>query len=425
MLPIFKPYREMLSTFGINLEDYDENKLWIDRLIIKGIDKQGNIQKICRLSVTDDLKYEYKFYAKNPKNEDLISYEESYKLFKNQILAKEQESIQVTKDVIAKYNNYQIILTTSMGKDSKLTQYILNEVTNNYRIIFHNTTIDCADVYKEAKNTKNIEIITPKLPDGTNRSFYKMVKTVGIPRRTYRWCCNYFKENSSNEYFGKIKNLLFFMGMRNEESNTRSNYEFERHATNEDETWIECLPIRKWTEFELWLYTIHNNIPINPKYLKGYSRVGCSVACPFYTKSTWVLDKYWFPYAYKRFHKIVDEQFYRQEQWCINNCTNKEYHLNWNSGVYRTEPTDEVIQEFMSYKGIEDENIAKQYFNKSCITCGKRVYNKNEVAMNMKLFGRQINKFKCKKCLMKEFGWTKEDWDNQVADFKSQGCKLF
>jgi len=45
--------------------------------------------------------------------------------------------------------------------------------------------------------------------------------------------------------------------------------------------------------------------------------------------------------------------------------------------------------------------------------------------MNMKMFGRNIEKFKCKKCLMKEFGWTKEDWNKQVEDFKMQGCKLF
>ena len=45
--------------------------------------------------------------------------------------------------------------------------------------------------------------------------------------------------------------------------------------------------------------------------------------------------------------------------------------------------------------------------------------------MNMKLFGRNIEKFKCKKCLMKEMSWTKEDWNEQVESFKLQGCKLF
>ena len=32
---------------------------------------------------------------------------------------------------------------------------------------------------------------------------------------------------------------------------------------------------------------------------------------------------------------------------------------------------------------------------------------------------------KCKKCLMKEMNWTKENWNEQVESFKLQGCKLF
>ena len=55
----------------------------------------------------------------------------------------------------------------------------------------------------------------------------------------------------------------------------------------------------------------------------------------------------------------------------------------------------------------------------------KKVSKKNEVAMNLKLFGRNINKFYCKKCLMKEMKWNKEQWDKEVDKFKQQGCSLF
>lgn len=426
MLPIFNEYRGMLKSFGVDLSNYDEDKLWIDRLIIRGIDKQGKNRKICRLKVTDDLLYEYKFYDKLPKNEDLMNWEESYKFHEKDILAKEKESVDVIKQMVAKYIEYQIVLTTSMGKDSKLTEYLLRKITNNYKAVFHNTTLDCADVYSEVKSRKDVEIITPKLPDGTNRSFYKMIKTIGVPRRTYRWCCNYFKENASKEYFNPKDKLMFVMGMRNDESKTRSEYGWERKDDRESSNWIQILPIRKWEELELWLYTIHNNIPINPKYFKGYSRVGCNIACPYYTKSTWVLDKYWFPKGFERFHKIIDEQFERENQCTINNCTRAEYHMMWNNGSQvRSEPTEEVIKEFMEYKGLTDENVARQYFNKTCEDCGKKVYKKDEVAMNLKYFGRTINKFKCKKCLMKDFGWSKADWNKQVEDFKAEGCKLF
>ena len=45
--------------------------------------------------------------------------------------------------------------------------------------------------------------------------------------------------------------------------------------------------------------------------------------------------------------------------------------------------------------------------------------------MNLKLMGRGINKFRCKKCLMKEMDWTKEEWDAQANRFKESGCTLF
>ena len=54
-----------------------------------------------------------------------------------------------------------------------------------------------------------------------------------------------------------------------------------------------------------------------------------------------------------------------------------------------------------------------------------RIKDKNALAMNMKMFGRSTEKFLCKKCLMKQFGWSQEDWDNQIQQFKSEGCKLF
>ena len=157
----------------------------------------------------------------------------------------------------------------------------------------------------------------------------------------------------------------------------------------------------------------------------GYSRVGCAIACPFYTKSTWVLDKYWYPTQFKRFHNILDEDFTKGEKWCRLNCTQKEYHTNWNGGLVRKEPTEEVIKEFCEYKGFDNIKLAEQYFSKDCIDCGKPVRKKDEIAMNLKLMGRGINKFKCKKHLMQDMNWTKEEWDKQVERFKESGCTLF
>lgn len=430
MLPIFTEYRKMLKDFGVDLSNYDENKLWVDRLIIRGIGKDGEVKKICRLKVTEELDYEYKFYSNIPKNDELETWEETYGRMCNEISVKEIESDKIIREIVTKYYNdgYDVIIPTSMGKDSKLTEYLYNQAVGYIpkEIIFNNTTMDSAEVYKEVKSRPEINIVTVKNSDGTNRSFYNMVKKHGLPNRTLRWCCDYFKEGGTAQYMKYRDNLLLIMGMRNEESSTRSNYDFLwRNIQWENETWQGLLPIRKWTELELWLYTIHNNIPINQKYKMGYSRVGCAIACPFYTKSTWVLDKYWYPTQFKRFHNMLDDDFTKGEKWCRLNCTQKEYHTNWNGGLVRKEPTEEVIEEFCEYKGFDNIKLAEQYFSKDCIDCGKAVRKKDEIAMNLKLMGRGINKFRCKKCLMKDMEWDKEKWNEQVERFKDQGCSLF
>lgn len=439
MLPIFNDYRKMLKDFNIDLSEYDENKLWIDNLIIKGFDKQGKERKILRLKVNDNLEYEFKYYTKTtkkngtqiikPKNEELETYEETYKRLEKQIKEKVLESIELLKIKIPYYykNNYKIVLPTSMGKDSKLVEYLYNKCLDIPKeIIFNNTTLDSSDVYKEVKNRKDIDIVTVKNNDGTYKSFYNMIKQYGFPSRFSRWCCSIFKEGGTMQYMENLDKICMIMGMRNEESSTRSNYGFMwRNIQWGKKKWLGILPIRKWSELELWLYTIHNNIPVNIKYKKGYHRVGCHIACPFYSKSTWILDKYWYKNQYDRFHKELSNDFKKEEKWCRLNCTEKEYHLNWNGGQVRENPTDEVIDEFMRYKGFTDRKIAEQYFEKKCMNCGKNVYKKDEIAMNLKLFGRNINKFKCKKCLMKELNWSKEDWNNQVNRFKDQGCSLF
>lgn len=426
MLPIFNEYSSMLQDFGIELP-YSTNKLWVDRLIIRGFDKEGNQHKICRLNITEDLRYECKMYTKLPKDEDLETWEETYNRLEPIITERERESLSVLNSMYEKYNNYDIILPTSMGKDSKLTEHLVNKAGLPYHAIFNNTTCDSADVYKEVKQRKDIEIITPKDKDGNNLSLYKMMENgTGIASRHSRWCCSIFKEGGTKQYCKDKHNIMFIYGMRNEESTTRSNYKDEwKNILWEDDTWVGCLPIRKWTELELWLYTIHNNIPINSKYKKGYSRVGCHICCPFYTKSTWILDKYWYKNQYDRFHRIIDKDFVEGEKWTRMNCTKEEYHMNWNGGLVREEPTEEVIKEFQEYKGFESYDLAKQYFEKKCCNCGKKVSKKNEVAMNLKLFGRNINKFYCKKCLMKEMKWNKEQWDKEVDKFKQQGCSLF
>lgn len=426
MNPIYNEYLKFLrDTSGQELSDLKEGYFWLDRSIIKGFDKQGNEHKFYRVQIANNLEStncsKLKSYD-NIADVDLASWNDLIELNKEHLQQIETESLNLIKEKMEKYNTYTPIIPVSMGKDSMLACHLVRSLYPETKAIFNNTSLDCADTYRMVKEFPNCEIMNPK------KGFYQYVLSDHmIPSRFARFCCRIFKVGVMVSQLDHNHPYLMWMGMRNEESATRSNYQDE--WVNEQEwgktCWQGILPIRKWTEMDVWLYTIWKNIDINPKYRKGYSRCGCHCACPYYTKSTWILDKYFYPKAYERWRNILRDDFIENKKWIIMNCTIDEYLTQaWNGGTFRDEPTQEVIDEFCEYTGI-DKAVVPQYFNKSCCNCEKRIKHKQVLSMNLKMHGRNVNKFFCKKCLMKEFDWSNEDWDNQIETFKKQGCALF
>ena len=429
MLPIFKDFAESINfKTGLQLE---EGLYWIDNQIIKVFDTKGNIHKVHRLKTQPDLSMTYTTYKKKKsENYQVVNWEDTIKIYNNRINELEMESI----ELLQKYGlntDRKIIDTNSTGKDSEVKTYLARKAGLQFNTYFNVTTLDVADSNKMAKE-KGYKPILPNT--NTYGGFYQYIKRDNvIPTRFSRLCCKIYKEGSTIDYFSNEEKLLFLLGMRNDESSARSGYDdvwVNDKWVNKD--WIGILPIRKWTDLDIWLYMLRENIDINPKYKKGYERVGCGIACPFYTKSTWVLDQYWYPKMYERWQRILEEDFIKNNKWIIMNCTLEEYKQQaWNGGVFTDNPTEEVIQEYATYNNLDIE-VAKKYFNKycsnGCVNKKKkplRIKDKSILGMNMKLYGRQIEKFMCKNCLMKEFGWNKDDWNNQVKKFKDQGCDLF
>lgn len=425
MNPIYDEYIKFLrDTSGEELPYLKEGFFWLDKQIIKGFDNQLVEHKFYRVKVSDNLEnveiLKLKSYE-DPSEVDLIDWKTMVDIKENHLREIEHEALYLIGEKIKNYDTYTPIIPVSMGKDSMVTCHLVRQLYPNTKAIFNNTSLDCADTYRMVKTFPNCEIFTPE------EGFYPWQKRVNwIPSRIRRGCCSIFKVGAMIDNLDKNENILFFMGMRNQESNTRSGYGDEIINPEWGKTnWQGILPIREWSEIDVWLYIMWKNIEINPKYKKGYSRVGCAIACPFYGKSTWVLDKYWYPTMRKRWENILTEYFINNKGWITFNCTLQEYLTQaWNGGTFRDEPTQEVIDEFVEYTGI-NKHIALQYFNKKCCCCDKRIKHKEVLSMNLKINGRQINKFYCKKCLMKEFNWTQEDWDKQVTLFKAQGCALF
>ena len=417
MLPIFNEYISFLNKNTNELNFLKEGYYWYDKSIIKAFNINGELIKIARIYCSDDLKITVKHYKHE--NVELESWNDTVKRNEDELLKLETESKNLIMNSIDKYKDRELAVLSSGGKDSTITAYLVRSICPDVKIIFNNTSLDCADTYLHIKKEDNLTIINPK------EGFYQWRERINfIPTRFTRACCGIFKEGAMIDYLDKDDKYLFFMGMRNQESSRRSSYgdKWKNHKWGNRE-WDAILPIRKWTEFQIWLYAIQKNIDINPKYKKGYSRVGCAIACPYYTKSTWILDKYWYPKLYKRWQNILIEDFRRNNKDLIMNCTEEEYITCWNGGTLRDEPTQEVISEF-AHRNDLDINVAINYFGHKCKECDKRIKHKEVIGMNMKFNGRNINEMYCKKHLKEKLGLNEEQWNYYIEIFKQQGCEL-
>jgi 3'-phosphoadenosine 5'-phosphosulfate sulfotransferase (PAPS reductase)/FAD synthetase len=431
LLPVFKEYIQFLKDKTNNDKELDilsEGYYWVDRQIIKVFDSKGNLHKLLKINIDKDLNMTIKPYKK-PYTGEIESWNQTYIRLKDHLDELEKESLALlTKN---KNNDRIIIDTNSTGKDSMVKTHIAKKAGLEFTTYFNVTTCDVKDSNMMAK-TNGYEFI---YPEKKLKGFYNYRKKDNIiPSRIGRFCCTLFKENPTINNFNPEDKLLFLFGMRNDESSSRSGYEdiWVNEKWGKRRDWIGILPIRKWTDLDIWLYILKEKIEINTKYKKGYSRVGCGIVCPNYGKSTWVLDQYWYPTMYERWQRILKEDFLLNFKWISVHCTLNEYLQGaWTGGLLRPEPTKEVIEEFAEYKGVTYD-IASKYFGKYCVNeckskTGKllKIKNKDTLAMNLKMFGRNIDKFMCKKCLMKELNIDEDRWNEYIRNFKEFGCDLF
>lgn len=274
MNPVFDEYIKFLrDTSEQELSDVKEGYFWLDRLIIKGFDKQGNVHKFYKVKVSEDLETVQVVKPKKYENiadVNLASWNDLIELNKKHLQEIEGKSLQLIQDKMEKYKEYTPLIPMSMGKDSMLTCHLVRELFSDVKAIFNNTTLDCADVYRMVKEFPNCEIMNPK------EGFYQYIRSgYLIPTRFTRFCCRIFKTGVMVSKLDHNYPYLLFMGMRNEESNTRSNYKDEIINPEWGNTcWRGILPIREWRELDVWLYLFWKNIKINPKYKKGIQELG-------------------------------------------------------------------------------------------------------------------------------------------------------
>lgn len=115
--------------------------------------------------------------------------------------------------------------------------------------------------------------------------FSSLFITNGLPLRTQRWCCRYIKECGGA---GRVK----ILGMRKEESDTRSGYSCFMPSQPYDAKWL--LPVINWTDKDRYQYLSERGIKTNPLYNMGFTRTGC-VLCPNQNAGDVKLSLMYFP----------------------------------------------------------------------------------------------------------------------------------
>lgn len=433
MQPIFNEMINMWKDFGLTY-DIQEGYFWFENGIIKGVDSvTGNIKNIYKVTIDDDLNISFKEHADNKrnKNKTFENWNDTIIRYKERLDKLEYNSIKLLKQY-GLNTDKTIIDTNSTGKDSEVKTYLAKKAGLSFKTYFNVTTMDPAETIIYAKQ-KGYIFTYPNIKKFGG--FYQWIKKENlIPTRLNRGCCTIYKEGATKDFFNGQSNLLFLFGMRNSESSARSGYTdvWYNDKWGIQDNWSSILPIREWEDIDIWLYTFREHLDFNIKYRMGYPRVGCQTCCPNATKPIWFLDKYWYNKSFNRWRKILEEDFIKNNKWIIMNCTIYEYvNICWCGGIYRKEPTQEVVEEFSKYSGIDIE-IASGYFNKYCCNgCINKlreplkIKDKDVIGMNMKMYGRNIQKFKCKRCLMKDLELTKEQFQTKVNEFKDGKCALF
>ena len=63
--------------------------------------------------------------------------------------------------------------------------------------------------------------------------------------------------------------------------------------------------------------------------------------------------------------------------------------------------------------------------NTICIACGKENLTRDEIGINIKLLGEQVESLYCLNCLAEYLDVTPQDILDKIEEFKEEGCKLF
>jgi phosphoadenosine phosphosulfate reductase len=195
----------------------------------------------------------------------------------------------------------------SGGKDSSVTAHLVRAALGDLPHIFGDTTLEFPATYAYVERFRQShDVLTARNDD---RDFYEMCETIGPPSRTMRWCCTMFKTGPVARIVDKKLQqgtALAFLGIRQAESVQRGKYERVNRgdAGTKIRGQVTASPIFAWSDADVWLYLLANQLDFNEAYRLGYSRAGC-FCCPNNSERNQFLSSVFMPEQSQRWQTLL------------------------------------------------------------------------------------------------------------------------
>ena len=183
----------------------------------------------------------------------------------------------------------KFLASFSGGKDSQVVLDLCTRAIppENFEVIYSDTGYELPpslQMYQEI--IEHYQKLYPELKFSVAKNHASVLSywdKIGTPSDTHRWCCAVMKTGPLYRMLktedNKQAKVLTFDGVRAEESTRRSGYNRIGKGVKHS-TVINASPILYWNSVEIFLYLFKYNLPINPAYRNGMTRVGCLI-CPF------------------------------------------------------------------------------------------------------------------------------------------------
>ena len=311
--PVFPEERLLLEVIKGHPLSYLHSSVWASgsRYYIDGKTANLSIETLKKISAEEVAETLSQYKDKN----DYSFFNENINVFINcnreRLDSIKNEATSFVVEQVKRFPNHKLVISFSGGKDSTVVADIVTRALSDPSIvhIFGDTTLEFPTTYEYVSRfRKSNPMAIVKTAKNKEQDFYSVCDEIGPPARMMRWCCTMFKTGPITKVLNsmfKDSKILTFYGIRKHESVSRSKYDRVANGANvKIQKQTVAAPIFYWTDIEVWLYMLAEDVDFNDAYRLGYDRVGCW-CCPNNTIRSQLLAKVYMPDRAKKWRDYL------------------------------------------------------------------------------------------------------------------------